>query len=74
MPVLSEDMTEGTILGWKKQEGERIAKGETICEIEVEKSVFPIEAESDCILNTICVTEGECVPVGTVIAKIQELT
>lgn len=74
MPFLSEDISEGTILSWKKKEGDRIHKGEVICEIEVEKSVYPIEADSDCILNTIYVQEGCSVPVGTVLAQIEELS
>ena len=71
LPRLSEEMTEGAVLNWRKKPGERFSKGEAICEIEVDKAIQIIEADSDCVLVSICVDEGEIVAVGTIIAILQ---
>src|SRR5205807_10249809 len=59
----------GTGLGWRKQDGDQVKKGEVIAEIESDKASFEIEAEADGVLD-IVVDEGKAVPVGELIAKI----
>ena len=44
-PKLDEAMRSGKIVRWLKNEGDRVEKGETILEIETEKTAFEIEAE-----------------------------
>src|SRR3984893_5058419 len=69
MPKLSDTMEEGTVLEWKKQDGDQVSKGEVLAEIESDKASFEIEAESDGVLH-IVVDKGSPVPVGQQIATI----
>src|SRR5437879_4081244 len=69
MPKLSDTMAEGTVLEWKKQDGDEVHRGEVLAEIESDKASFEIEAESDGVLR-IVVDKGQPVPVGQQIAVI----
>src|ERR1700731_3797464 len=69
MPKLSDTMEEGTVLEWKKQDGDQVSKGDVLAEIESDKASFEIEAESDGVLH-IVVDKGSPVPVGQQIATI----
>jgi len=57
---------------WKKKEGDRVEKGEIICEVETNKAVFEVEAPASGIILKILHQEGEEVPVLDVIAIIGE--
>ena len=59
MPALSPTMSEGTIVKWCKKEGESIAAGEVLCEIQTDKAVVAMEVDDDGILAKIIVPEGE---------------
>jgi len=63
-------MEEGTILAWRKKDGEEVRKGEVLAEIETDKATVEIDAEADGILRII-VQEGTLARVGTVIAAIE---
>ena len=69
MPKMGDGMSEGTLLSWKKQDGDQIKYGDVIAEIETDKSNVEIEAEDAGVLR-IRVQPGETVPVGVVIATI----
>ena len=69
MPKLSDTMEEGTVLEWKKQDGDEVHRGEVLAEIESDKASFEIEAEADGVLR-IVVDKGQPVPVGQQIAVI----
>jgi pyruvate dehydrogenase E2 component (dihydrolipoamide acetyltransferase) len=69
MPKLSDTMEEGTVLDWKKQDGDEVHRGEVLAEIESDKASFEIEAESDGVLH-IVVDSGQPVPVGQQIGVI----
>jgi pyruvate dehydrogenase E2 component (dihydrolipoamide acetyltransferase) len=71
MPKLSDTMEEGTVLEWKKQDGDEVKRGDVLAEIESDKASFEIEAESDGALH-IVVGQGKPVPVGEKIATIGE--
>ncbi|MGA9407591.1 MAG: dihydrolipoamide acetyltransferase family protein [Bacteroidota bacterium] len=58
------------ILDWKKKKGEKVKKGEIVCEIETDKAVFDIESPDDGVLLEIFFNNGEEVPVLTNIAVI----
>jgi pyruvate/2-oxoglutarate dehydrogenase complex dihydrolipoamide acyltransferase (E2) component len=58
MPALSPTMAEGTIIKWLKKEGDTIAPGDLIMEIQTDKAVIPYELEEDGILAKIIVTEN----------------
>ncbi len=70
MPALEMAQETGKLIAWHKQEGERVAKGETLFEIETDKAVVEIEATADGILAGVNSREGAVVPVGQTIAWI----
>ena len=70
MPRLSDSMEEGTILKWLVAEGDAIAEGQPLVEVETDKAVVPVEAESAGELLRIMVGEGTSVPVGAPIAML----
>ena len=69
MPKMGDAMEEGTLLEWKKQDGETVALGDVIAEIETDKSNVEIEAEDAGVLH-VKAEAGAVLPVGTVIAII----
>jgi pyruvate dehydrogenase E2 component (dihydrolipoamide acetyltransferase) len=72
MPKLSDTMTEGTLVAWKKKKGDRVSAGEVIAEIETDKATMEWESPEDGTLTEIFVKEGEKVNVGDKIAFIGE--
>ena len=69
MPSLSPTMTEGTIVKWCVKEGEAVAAGEVLCEVQTDKAVVSMEVDDDMILAKILIPEGDAgVKVGTLIA------
>lgn len=71
MPRLSDSMSEGTVTAWFRNEGEAVAKGDTIAEIETEKSTVDLTAPDSGVLVRIAVAAGAgAVPVGAVLAEI----
>ncbi|MGH7776108.1 MAG: dihydrolipoamide acetyltransferase family protein [Candidatus Dormibacterales bacterium] len=71
MPKLSDTMEEGSVLEWKKRDGDEVRRGEALAEIETDKASFEIEAEADGVLK-IVVEQGKSVPVGGLIGRIAE--
>jgi pyruvate dehydrogenase E2 component (dihydrolipoamide acetyltransferase) len=72
MPKLSEAMETGKLLRWLKQEGDRVAGGDIIAEIETDKADIELEAFGSGVLRKVLVGPGATVPVGDVIAVIAE--
>lgn len=70
MPKLGMAMVEGTVIAWKKREGEAVKKGEGIVDISSEKIEMEVEAAADGVLLKIEVPEGGVVPYGTVLGVI----
>jgi len=70
MPRLSDSMEEGTILQWLKQVGEDVAVGDELVEIETDKANMAYEADVAGVLTEILVPEGDTVPIGTPIARV----
>ena len=71
MPALSPTMEEGTLARWLKSEGDTIAAGDILAEIETDKATMEFEAVDEGTLGKILVQEGtEGVKVGTVIAML----
>jgi pyruvate dehydrogenase E2 component (dihydrolipoamide acetyltransferase) len=71
MPKMGDAMEEGTIVKWLVSEGEEVAEGDAIAEIETDKASMEIEAEDSGTLAQFIVGEGDDVPVGEAIAFIQ---
>ena len=73
MPALSPTMTEGNLAKWHKTEGEAVASGDVLAEIETDKATMEVEAVDEGILGKILVAEGaHGVAVNTPIALILE--
>jgi len=72
MPKLSDTMTEGTVVAWRKAVGARIERGEIIADVETDKATMELEAFASGVLLEIRVEAGKNVPVGTVIGMIGE--
>ena len=72
MPKLSDTMTEGTLVAWKKKKGDKVSAGEVIAEIETDKATMEWESPEDGTLSEIFVKEGDKVNVGDKIAFIGE--
>lgn len=73
MPKMGTKIMEGTIIEWKKKEGESVEKGESICVIKARKIAFEVEAPESGILAKIVAKEGDTVPVGGPLAYILQL-
>lgn len=71
MPKIGLDMTEGTIVEWKKKVGDRMERGEVIAEIETDKAVTEIEAAVGGVLAEIVAEEGEEVEITKTIAWVE---
>ena len=72
MPKLSDTMTEGTLVAWKKKKGDKVSTGDVIAEIETDKATMEWESPEDGTLTEIYVEEGGKVEVGRRIAFIGE--
>src|SRR5438093_144946 len=70
MPALGMAQETGKVLRWLKQEGDAVAKGEPLLEVETDKVTVEIEAPADGTLGAITAADGVEVPVGTVIAHV----
>ncbi len=70
MPKMSVSAKEGTLLGWRKKDGERVSVGEVIAVIDTDKSTVEVEAEVAGVLHT-KVQSGQTLPVGYTIAIIR---
>jgi pyruvate dehydrogenase E2 component (dihydrolipoamide acetyltransferase) len=68
MPKWGLTMTEGTVVGWLKQQGQRFAEGEEILEIETPKITNVVEATSAGTLRRIVAPAGATLPVGALLA------
>ena len=69
MPKLSDTMEEGTVLEWKKKDGDEVHKGDVLAEVESDKATFDLEAEADGVLKII-VPNGVPAKIGAPIASI----
>ncbi|MEA2321503.1 MAG: hypothetical protein QOD81_1353, partial [Solirubrobacteraceae bacterium] len=71
MPRLSDSMEEGTILKWLKSDGDDVAEGEELVEIETDKATMTYEADAGGTLQIVA-DEGATLAIGEVIARIGE--
>jgi len=70
MPALEMAQETGKLIAWRKQEGDRVTKGEPLLDIETDKAVMEVEAPADGILAGISAAAGADIPVGQTIAWI----
>jgi 2-oxoglutarate dehydrogenase E2 component (dihydrolipoamide succinyltransferase) len=70
MPKLGESIMEATILGWKKNVGDRVEQDETILEIATDKVDSEVPSPVSGVIKEILFKENDVVPIGAVIALI----
>jgi pyruvate dehydrogenase E2 component (dihydrolipoamide acetyltransferase) len=70
MPKMGDTMEEGKIITWRMHEGDQVAKGDALAEIETEKVNIEAEAFAAGVLRKIIAPEGATIPVGQPIALI----
>jgi pyruvate dehydrogenase E2 component (dihydrolipoamide acetyltransferase) len=68
MPKLSDTMTEGTLLKWRKNEGDKVSTGDVLAEIETDKATMEMEVFDDGVLHKHLIAEGAKAPIGGKIA------
>jgi pyruvate dehydrogenase E2 component (dihydrolipoamide acetyltransferase) len=68
MPKLGQSEEEATIVRWLKKEGEAVARGEILFEIETDKALLEVESFFDGTLLKVLVPEGRTVPVQAIVA------
>lgn len=72
MPSLGSDMEAGTLVVWRTHEGDRIARGDIIAEVETDKGVLEIEAYESGVIDALLVAAGTRVAVGAPLARLRE--
>jgi pyruvate dehydrogenase E2 component (dihydrolipoamide acetyltransferase) len=70
MPKLSPTMEEGQIARWLKKEGDKVAMGEPLAEIDTDKATMEMQALAEGVLRKIIIGEGQSAPLGEPIAII----
>jgi pyruvate dehydrogenase E2 component (dihydrolipoamide acetyltransferase) len=68
MPALEMAQDTGKLVSWRKKEGEAVAKGEILLEVETDKAVVEVEAQAEGILGGVKAQPGDVIPVGHTIA------
>jgi pyruvate dehydrogenase E2 component (dihydrolipoamide acetyltransferase) len=68
MPALEMAQDTGKLVSWRKKEGESVAKGEILLEVETDKAVVEVEALADGVLGGVKAQPGDVIPVGQTIA------
>src|SRR4026209_2644212 len=70
MEALSPTMEEGRLVKWNKNEGDPVATGDVLAEVETDKAVMELVARGDGVLRKRLANEGDASPVGTLLAII----
>ena len=70
MEALSPTMEEGRLVKWNKNEGDQVAAGDVLAEVETDKAVMELVARGDGVLRKRLANEGDSSPVGTLLAVI----
>jgi pyruvate dehydrogenase E2 component (dihydrolipoamide acetyltransferase) len=68
MPALEMAQDTGKLVSWRKKEGEAVAKGEILLEVETDKAVVEVEAQAAGVLGGVKAQPGDVIPVGHTIA------
>ncbi len=69
MPRLSDSMEEGTVIKWLKADGDEVARGDELVEIETDKANMTYEADAGGVLSIVA-SEGDTLAIGEVIARL----
>lgn len=72
MPRLSDTMEEGTLIKWRVKEGDTVASGDHLADVETDKATMELQAFDDGTVAQVPVGEGDTVPVGDLILLLAE--
>src|SRR6476660_10543107 len=72
MPKLSPTMEEGVLVRWTKHEGDKVAPGDLVAEVETDKANMDFNIEDEGVLLNLLVKEGETVKLGAPVAILGE--
>jgi len=72
LPKLGQTMEEGVIVEWLKKEGDPVARGDVLFQLESDKAVLEVESKAKGVLRKILVDKGVKVPVLTLVAIVGE--
>jgi 2-oxoglutarate dehydrogenase E2 component (dihydrolipoamide succinyltransferase) len=70
VPAFPESVKDGTLVAWRKKQGEAVTRGEIIADVETDKVVFEVPAAADGVLTDIVAQEGSTVVSGQLIGHI----
>ena len=70
IPKLGQTVEEVTLINWLVEDGEKVAQGQEVLEVETDKAVFNVEAVNDGHIHIGPYQAGDVVPVLTVVALI----
>ncbi|MDX2109248.1 MAG: dihydrolipoamide acetyltransferase family protein [Verrucomicrobiota bacterium] len=70
MPKLSDTMTAGTLVAWLKKEGDKVANGDKLAEVETDKATMELENFDEGVILKLYVAAGQEIPVGSAICAI----
>ncbi|HZZ59525.1 MAG TPA: pyruvate dehydrogenase complex dihydrolipoamide acetyltransferase [Opitutaceae bacterium] len=70
MPKLSDTMTTGTLVKWLKKEGDKVASGDMLAEVETDKATMELESFFDGVLLKIFIPAGSSVPIGAALCAV----
>ncbi len=71
MPSLGADMESGKLLEWRIKPGDRVHRGDIVATVDTSKAEIDVEIFEDGIIDALLISEGESVPVGTVLATVR---
>jgi 2-oxoglutarate dehydrogenase E2 component (dihydrolipoamide succinyltransferase) len=72
VPQMGESVTEATILRWLKKEGDVVAAGDPVAELETDKVNIEVPAEAAGVIQSLAHAEGDTVAVGDVLVIMGE--
>ena len=72
MPILTADMSAGTLVEWRRKPGDALKRGDIVALVETDKGLIDIEVFTPGVLEKIVVQPGATVPTGTVLAIIRD--
>lgn len=72
MPRLSDTMEQGAVVKWHVAEGDKVASGDVLADIETDKATMELQSFDDGTVGKLLASEGETVPVGSVICVLAE--
>jgi len=71
LPAMSDQMSDAELLSWKVSVGDKVNKGDVVCEISTDKVDMDLESPYSGEITNLIATEGDMVNVGETVAEIE---